>query len=184
MTIDNKEMLSALVDGELTHEELDQALAYLKSDNDAEQQFIQYQKLSDVMRGYQSENVTVDLTARLATALDSEPTYSTKTNSKASNVISFPRKVWKQVSGLAVAASIGAMAVLGVVSQQDQTLTNVEVASADSSENISAVSQGNRWTVSEPEVQDRLNNYLVDHNEYSGASGVFSYARVVSYESE
>ncbi|EMR12478.1 Anti sigma-E protein RseA, partial [Methylophaga lonarensis MPL] len=43
---------------------------------------------------------------------------------------------------------------------------------------------GNRWTVAEQEVEDRLNTYLVDHNEYAGTSGVFSYGRVVSYGTE
>lgn len=46
------------------------------------------------------------------------------------------------------------------------------------------VSQSNRWTVAEPEIEDRLNNYLVDHNEYVGTSGMFSYGRVVSYGTE
>ncbi|HDZ15836.1 MAG TPA: anti-sigma factor, partial [Methylophaga aminisulfidivorans] len=41
-----------------------------------------------------------------------------------------------------------------------------------------------RWTVGEGEVEDRLNDYLVDHNEYAGAAGLFSYARVVSYGEE
>jgi sigma-E factor negative regulatory protein RseA len=53
-----------------------------------------------------------------------------------------------------------------------------EVVNEVSSNTASA----NRWTVNEPEVQERLNTYLVDHNEYAGASGVFSYARVVSYD--
>jgi len=41
----------------------------------------------------------------------------------------------------------------------------------------------NRWTVTEQEIEDRLNVYLVDHNEYAGASDIFSNARVIAYES-
>jgi sigma-E factor negative regulatory protein RseA len=83
-----------------------------------------------------------------------------------------------------MAASVGALAVVGVFQQQNG-FDNLPVASVVANESpATLVSQSNRWTVAEPEIEDRLNNYLVDHNEYVGTSGMFSYGRVVSYGTE
>ena len=74
--------------------------------------------------------------------------------------------------------------MVGVV-QQQTGFNGVPVASVVANESpATMVSQSNRWTVAEPEIEDRLNNYLVDHNEYVGTSGMFSYGRVVSYGTE
>ncbi|MDQ7073382.1 MAG: hypothetical protein Q9N32_07980 [Gammaproteobacteria bacterium] len=97
-----------------------------------------------------------------------------------------PTPFWKQVTGLAVAASVGALAVVGVLTQpQNELLTDTPVAAVETANQVITVAQtGARWTVDEPEIESRLNNYLLDHNEQTGSSGVFSYARVVSYGAE
>ena len=74
---------------------------------------------------------------------------------------------------------------MGVMNQpQNQLIPDTAVASIEetAAEPMMLAQTGNRWTVGEQEVEDRLNTYLVNHNEYTGASSVFSYARVVSYD--
>jgi sigma-E factor negative regulatory protein RseA len=78
--------------------------------------------------------------------------------------------------------------MMSVISQPQQQLvpsSPMAIAEAPQQETIPQLAEAkkpNRWTVGEPEVEQRLNDYLVDHHEYAGTSGVFSYARVVAYE--
>jgi sigma-E factor negative regulatory protein RseA len=184
MTANHTELLSALVDGELQGQELDKALQLLENNEQSREQLQRYQFASDVLNGNIHGNRRVDLTASVAHALDKEPIYTDKTkdNGKAS-VIALPKQFWQQAAGLAMAASVGALAVVGIVSQpQNQLVPITTVANEIPVETTTVATSGNRWTVGEAEVADRLNTYLVDHNEYAGASDVFSYARVVSYE--
>jgi len=183
MTANQNELLSALVDGELNGDELEQALQLLSTNDTARAQFQRHQLVSDVLHGHVSRNLTVDLTSRIANVLLDEPALTMPTKRKAL-VIPFPTKFWKQATSLALAASVGALAVMGVMNQsQIQLMPVTAVASIESPAQPMTVAQaGNRWTVGEQEVEQRLNTYLVNHNEYAGASSVFSYARVVSYD--
>lgn len=184
MTAKQQELLSAFVDGELNQQELDELLALMSSDDDARADYLRYQFSSDVIRGYTSRSQPVDLTASINAALEAEPAYQAQPETPKSRVLRLPDWFWKQTAGLAAAASIGALAVVGTMNQPQPTMTP-ELAQADASQvETAAVPSSNRWTVGEQEVEDRLNNYLVDHNEYAGASGLFSYARVVSYGEE
>ena len=179
MTVNQNELLSALVDGELEGKELDQALSLLKSDKQAMAQFQRYQLAKDALHGHISLRKDTDLTARISDSLKDEPTFS----SKKSHVISFPKQFWKQASGLALAASIGALAVIGVTTQpqfvSEATMASASMEAPTTSFIVST--KANRWTVDEAEVEDRLNTYLLDHNEYTSTSDVFTYARVVSF---
>lgn len=186
MTVHDNEMLSALVDGELQSQELEQALHLLSINKQARAQLQRYQLASDVMHGHAIANQTVDLTARISAALAEEAAPTPQTSHKRhAQIISFPKQFWKQAAGLAVAASIGALAVVGIMTQpQNQLVPVAPLASVNTTaaETVVAQTGGNRWTVGEPEIENRLNTYLVDHHEYAGASDVFSYARVVAYE--
>ncbi len=185
MTAKQHELLSAFVDGELNSQELDELLALMNTDDNAKADYQRYQLSSDVLRGYTNRSQPVDLTARISAALVDEPVHQLEQqHSKKASIITLPDWFWKQTAGLAAAASIGALAVVGVLNQPQTTVTP-ELAQAGSvPTQTAAIASPNRWTVGEQEVEDRLNNYLVDHNEYAGASGLFSYARVVSYGEE
>ena len=185
MTAKQQELLSAFVDGELNAQELDELLALMASSDEARQDYQRYQFSSDVIHGYSGQSKPIDLTARLNVALANEaPLTAEAGNLTKAKVITLPDWFWKQTAGLAAAASIGALAVLGVMNQSQSTMTPQMVQAGSQVEATKVAANPNRWTVGESEVEDRLNNYLVDHNEYAGASGLFSYARVVSYGEE
>lgn len=184
MTAKQQELLSAFVDGELNSQELDELLALMNTDDSARADYQRYQLTSDVLRGHTNRSQPVDLSARVSAALADEPVHElTGSRNKKSSLVTVPDWFWKQTAGLAAAASIGALAVIGVLNQP-QTAVTPELAQVPAQTQTAATESPNRWTVGEQEVEDRLNNYLVDHNEYAGASGLFSYARVVSYGEE
>jgi len=185
MTTTHKELISALVDGELTGSDLNKALDLLTNDDEFREQWQRYQNNRDALQGH-SVDIHVDLVGRVSSALHDEPTHHVKIEKAA--VIPFPKQVWKQAAGLAMAASVGAIAMVSVISQpQQQIVPMTPIASIEHEQSLDSVqltqaSKPNRWTVGEPEVEQRLNDYLVDHHEYGGTSGGFSYARVVAYE--
>lgn len=181
MTVKNQETLSALVDGQLQGQSLTSAIQQLTSDEKARADFLRYQQASDLMRGYTRgmQTAPLDFTDRVSAAIDKEVSHQPP--SRTARILEMPGQFWKQASGFALAASVGALVVVGVMDnstlQTGAPSNYVEAGSANPG-------PANRWTVTEPEVEDRLNNYLVDHNEYAGGAGMFSYGRVVSYGSE
>jgi sigma-E factor negative regulatory protein RseA len=184
MTAKRQELLSAFVDGELNAQELDELLVLMDSDENARNDYLRYQHASDTLRGYSRQKQPVDLSARISQALAAEPAYQPSSVAKKARVFTLPDWFWKQTAGLAAAASIGALAVVGVINQPQNAVTQPLAQAESTQPQTTTVAATNRWTVGEQEVEDRLNNYLVDHNEYAGASGLFSYARVVSYGEE
>jgi len=184
--MNHNELLSALVDGELHGSELDQALRVLAENKLATAQFQRYQQTQDVLKGYAERGLSSHLVNRISLALENEPVYSQQTSQPKAEVITLPTPFWKQMTGLAVAASVGALAVVGVMTQpQNNLVTNSPMAAIDTPTAVITVAQaGERWIVDAPEIEYRLNNYLLEHNEQTGSSGVFSYARVVSYGAE
>jgi sigma-E factor negative regulatory protein RseA len=185
MTAKQHELLSAFVDGELNSQELDELLALMSTNDNARADYQRYQLSSDVLRGYTNRSQPVDFSASISAALADEPVHQlTAKSGKKASVLTLPDWFWKQTAGLAAAASIGALAVIGVLNQPQTDVTPELAQAAPVEAQAVVVASPNRWTVGEQEVEDRLNNYLVDHNEYAGASGLFSYARVVSYGEE
>jgi len=178
----NNELLSALVDGELQGEALAQALDLLAKDPQAMQQFQRYQSASDVLHGYHAEIPNMTLSNRISLAVQDEPSFSSQTEKK-SNIINFPKQFWQQASQFALAASVGAFAVIGVMSQSPDT-TSLPMMAEVTQPTIQLAEKAkynNNQAMSDDEFEDRLDAYLSDHNEYAGASGVFTYARLVSY---
>ena len=176
MTINHNELLSALSDGELKGKELDIALNLLQTDGKKRQKWQRYQLVNDVLDGHILTGYDSELTARILSDIDEEPVLTTERKTK---IFHFPKLFWEQTTRLAVAASVGALAVVGVMSQSQNNLISTEQWGMSQTTKIN---QG--WTANEEEFEQRLNTYLVDHHEYADTSGVFSYARVVSYDLE
>ena len=196
MTTDDNELLSALVDGELRGRELEKAMALLSADQSARECLQRYQICRDAFHGYgtkQQARATQKISAAIVLEAKHKPVNVQAV--EKTNVISLPIRFWQQSLSLAVAASIGALAVVGVMTQPNiqtvpmaalestQGLEPAEITVAASKAEALPLNSGNRWTVEEQEIEDRLNIYLVDHNEYAGVSDIFSNARVIAYES-
>lgn len=173
-----REGLSAWVDGEAPREEVEHLLDVARDDDDLRAQWASYHLISDVLRNNRAAHAPLahsasgagaenDLAARVSAALRDEPV-----------VLAPRRRNWKipgllkQVGGLAVAASVTAVAILSL---QEPAL----VATPDMAPGGSQIAG---QSVMQPAVESRLNGYLVNHGNYSpGVRGIHPYVRIVGY---
>ncbi|MFM2480233.1 sigma-E factor negative regulatory protein [Celerinatantimonas sp. YJH-8] len=116
------EQISALIDNELTDEAM---LNSLKSDGNARGQWQRYQLYGDVMRGEVAKTLDIDLSDRIALALEAEAPH--QSGVKDNNVVALPqrskhRSKWlHSVGQYAIAASVAVMAIIGVQTYQSQS---------------------------------------------------------------
>jgi len=166
----DKERLSALVDGEVDDSELRRTIADLAADAEERARWYRYHLIGGAMRGQLPTPVT-DLSGRVARAVDAE------TPAGAVVVPFKPPRLSRPLVGLAVAASVTAVAILSV-----QILGPVDNAPMVASTTIVTPPEPGEAT-SMPDR--RLNPYLINHNEYAAATGmpgVLPYVRVVSHD--
>ena len=117
--------------------------------------------------------------SRVSQALEDEPAILAPVH-KRKRALRIPF-IMKQVGGLAIAATVSAVAVLTVQHTQDQTTTTpTEIAAANPPAQVRYVSDTSGLDTA---VQSKLDGYLVNHNEYSVSAnmqGVLPYMRIVS----
>ncbi len=178
MNKDNREWLSALADGELQGAELKRGLDALRSDAELQASWSAYHLIRDSVSSNLDEGVAPQLHLRISAALQDEPTILAPQSRRRSWV--------KQAAGLAIAASVAGVAIVGVQ----------QMNSADSAPTLQAVVQPQEYIRMAPTlVADRkekavpnneaLDRYLVNHNEYSansGIQGVLPYVRIVGHK--
>ena len=180
----NDILLSELVDGELTASELTQLMEIMDSEPLMRDKLIQHQNTRNRIQGLAA--VDDGALSQLWREIESGELVQAKTvveDEKARRpeqvATALPDFSWwlKQVVGFSIAASIGAVAVLSLAPQPATTPNPIV------QQDIIESNETHRWTVAEKEIEERLNAYLLDHNEYAGASNVFANARVIAYDS-
>lgn len=182
VTIDKmNEKISSLIDDEQV---LDQTLMdSLSNDSEAKAKWARYSRVSDILNGHEHHKVDANWFTGLSAQIDNEPTVLAP---RIAHTIT--KKVAKQITGLAVAASVAMLAILGVQKMQ--------VSEIDSSTNIASANNTNinlaRYASAEIKPvtlrlnkakESRLSGYLVNHYEYSMTGkmqGVMPYMRIVS----
>ncbi len=182
-TIDN-EHISSLVDDELHGAGALQALDQLCRDDEWRAVWGRYQLVSDALHGNLSHVDTRRLHERVWQALEHEPTVlAPRRNTRLPPLA-------KQAVGVAIAASVAAVAILAVQNIDGKAPTaapTMQVAQSvrPAGDMLQLTGTGEAPVVAGPALRGRLNPYLVNHNEYSvssGMQGVLPYARIVSYE--
>jgi len=164
MTDDMNEKLSAFIDDELHDDAL---IDELSNNEQARATMVRYRLIADVMNNHYITG-GVDVASKVHAALGQEATIVThKSWFTKSNIV-------KQVSGLAVAATVAAVAILvvGDFSSTSSPSTNLAVAPI--------TYQPIQMTSA---MQRKLNGYLVSHNEFSASSrmkGLLPYTRIIS----
>ncbi len=178
MNNDNREWLSALADGELQGDELQRGLDALRNDPELLASWKSYHVIRDSVSSNLNHEVAPQLHLRISAALENEPTILAPQRR--------PRTWLKQVAGVAIAASVTGVAIIGI-----QTMNGV-----DSAPSAVPVAQQQEYLRMEPtqlarakekatQNSDALNPYLVNHNEYSansGIQGVLPYVRIVGHK--
>lgn len=220
------EKFSAFIDDELSQSEFDEMCSRLFSGKDfsgkdkgLKQKWQRYHVISDTLQKHLPEKVDYNLADRVMSELENEPVIlapnrvlapaqnTFQNNAPNNNVSPMPTPIFKQIAGLAVAASVMVVAIL--VSQSFTTQDGVnttapiaalptmpskqEFARVSKPQTILATQQAALVTqqttalakpqmVFPPDFQNQLNKYLANHNQYaSGVSGVLPYARIIGY---
>lgn len=169
------EKLSAFMDNELDELDTRRLLAALAEDAALRAAWERYHLVGAVLR--REPLAPADVATRVAAQLRAQPV---------------PRRAWRPLARLAgqlaVAASVAAIAIVGAQwwlnPGGEPPLTTAQNA-APPVEYLRA--RGSRWDTNQREVENTLNAYLVEHNEFaltSGVSGMLPYVRVVGYDSE
>jgi negative regulator of sigma E activity len=190
MTNDSKlEDISALVDGEPAA--AGDAIGELTRSAAALRAWGRYHLISDCIRGQLPRQMDPALGARIGSALRNEPTVLTPTAL---------RHAWlRPAAGLAVAASVAAMAIFAVRTERNapEAAAAPQVAAVQS---VQPAGQGHlrlaagnasggpaRAQTTPGRINARLNRYLVNYNEYrnnAAVQGMIPYVRIVAHDDE
>jgi sigma-E factor negative regulatory protein RseA len=189
MSEEKRESISAMLDDELDSQSgsIVDDLLHSASLKDS---WARYSLISDVLKKQMPESMDFNLADRISADVENEPTVLAPRKPATQNFL-------KPVAGFAIAASVAAMAILGI--QQ-----NNETIEPNSSQIVSFTPQATlniaptQLVSSNPDAEAqlrlvnankraRLNSYLVNHNESrinSGFQGMQPYVRTVTFENE
>lgn len=202
MAKEQEERVSALADGELDPHQLDALLARMRENDALRARWARYHLISDALHNNLTRGTQLDISRRVSAALEQEPVIFAPLWQRA-----IPsRRMVKQAAGVAMAASVTAVAILGAqwVNHDPSAgavpaIATVAVPAVPKPVELVALEspvmgqQPAATQVAETQKPDEqlwirnLDSYMVNHNEYSGSSGMHSvlpYARLVSHESQ
>ncbi len=174
-----KEKISALVDNELDELEERRVIAALEGDVELRRAWERYHLVRAALHRDLDVVVAPNAAERVAQRVAAEP----------SSAGSFRRHRAARLLGtLAIAASVAAIAVTGVqwIHQPAPAPLTALATNQPASPNIIR-SGTTRWNMKEPEAENALNAYLVEHDEFastSGFGGMMPYVRVVGYDND
>ena len=174
MNKDTNEKLSALMDGELSSGVAHLIIDEMKQNDALKAHWSRYHIMGDVMRNNFPKVSSVELSSAISKHLEDEPIVLAPTP----RIMSFG----KPLAGLAIAASVAIIAIIGV-KQINGDATRIEPNLIAEHQRKPAAQSYVRWDVNKPAVEKRLNNYLVNHNERLGTrmQGLLPYVRIVTY---
>jgi len=190
MTAENttNENLSELMDGEASVWDSKHSLQRLLGSEQQQAAWQRYHTYGDAMRG-ESLAKPLDFAAAVAASIADEPAILAPKLAKRRQ----QERLKQPFFGAAVAASVAVASVLGVTLYQQDTHSPARVMQTSLAEatpiqinaplrNVS----GTYWNQSQsPDLDARLNRYLIDHHERSAAGqykGTLPYASFVSYD--
>jgi len=190
MSDQKREQLSALMDDEQCDFKTIDALY-----NDAllRQTWSRYHLISDCLKGRLPEQVDTLVADRVKASLQDEAVIVTPNFAEHKHYI---QRLLKPAAGLAIAASVATVAILGL--QQDERAhvldKNTTIAANTMVKNTPVTFVASQDPVDNGEIksienqdQAKLDHYLVNYNEYrsnSGVQAILPYVRIVAYETE
>lgn len=172
--------LSALVDGELTPDEISEQIPSLCSDEREREQWQSYHLIRDLLQQQMPKEHNSNFTRQVMTRLENEPTVLAPAPKK---------KTWTQrVVAVGLAASVASVALLSsyVLNDSDDGEQIQMVADAQSSKQKSIIAKDVEQWKRDPDLE-QFSPYLANHAAFSSGSvnqGFMPYARVVGYSNE
>lgn len=195
MTDKPESKVSSFMDGELHPGEQDSLFDSLKKDPESKQCWERYHLISDALRRNLPASVNCKFSAGVMAALKDEPVILAP--SKRGRDL-FGNTLGRGVAGLAVAASVAVMAVVGVqfmVKQDDMAPQQLPMAQKAAGQNASVASapmvtgiqpqlvQQKATPVPRPSSPAQFDRYLLDHSQQTAnrVQGVIPLARIITY---
>lgn len=181
--------LSALVDDELRPHEIPFLARRLGRDPEAIEQLGSYFMIGDAIRRQLPEVMDTRLVDRVRAALEAEPALQLQAAAEPA----LARRLLRPLAGLGVAASVAMVAVSYWSGSDPAGKTEPPgLAAAPQTvmpQPIQATSltpqPQNQWNRLDPEVQKRLQGYLVNHSEHASTGqlgGVLNYVRIAGQQ--
>lgn len=172
MTDSIKEQLSACLDGELPNRELALLLKQVDQNGELRSAMSRYGMISETLRTGGVARISPDFAARVMAQVAAEPQVATQRTSPA----------WQRLrpaAGLAIAASVAALALFSVQRTGLLPTNEIVTTAAETTAAIQEVQQPpdryvvpmNASTSSVFIPATRLTNYVVAHSEYSSPLG-------------
>lgn len=118
------EQVSAFLDGEMEHTQLDKRIQKLLSDKHAVRAYREYQQIGEALRGQSHDQAEHRLTEAVMASIDKEPTILSPNAIPAVAVEQASRSKSQVAPAWSIAASVAAVMVVGLFSWQQST-TNV-----------------------------------------------------------
>lgn len=195
------ELTSALLDGELDSDAQQRVVAAMLDSVPHElERFGRYRLIGDVLRD-ESTVLAADVAERVGKALQDEPVVFAPSRTRG-------RQWLRPVAGLAVAASVAAVAVVvapQLLTQEDQeaqspqlsanfqrpaiaptfVATGPTASQAQTPRATDAIEGNTRWQALNKDLEARLNRLVIEHHEFGGRSGIngpVPHIGFVSYE--
>lgn len=195
------EQLSAWMDGELPDEEAPLLLKRLEEDRGLRFRLQRYHLIRDALKGALPEMINYRMAEQVDREIQDLPSGEVGEPAVAPLGVQAGQRWLKPLAGVAIAASVAVVAILGVrllntSEQQGPPVAQIAgsslpagvqtVADNPAPPQIYRAGQTIGWTVSDPEVRQRLNDYLVNHSEYASSTGMQGMpprVRIVGYDS-
>ena len=185
------EQISALVDGEFEPYELDRLTDQLTESDELRRVWNRYQLRGDPIRGETVDPRLFGVADWVRARLAEEPTVLAPAAGRAVGATA----PWlKPVAGTAIAASVAAAVVLlapETIDREAPAGSRVVDMRTDEGaltrERGYTSPSGTRWALGKPDVESKLNSYLVNHHKYAPSAnmqGMLPYASFVAYDVE
>ena len=182
-----KEEISALMDGEVNEQEMQQSLRDMRNDPEQRDCWEQYHIIGDALRNNLPANLNRNFVNNISQAIAKEDLPApevTPIKQKAGHAAKRSHRIANPFTGFAIAASVAMVAYVGVgMIAVDEQAAGPRMASAPKiiepapqqyasnpklQSGIQTV-QGQQWNTAKPAVESKLNNYLYSHRNVAGA---------------
>jgi sigma-E factor negative regulatory protein RseA len=167
-----RERVSALMDGELPRADETRVLESVADSADLQRTWERYHLIRDVLQKELARMPQLALLERVRRDLEAEP--------KIYRLALFRKETLRPLAGLALAASVAVVAVIGFRGQVAGTARSADLVASAGPRDAGSAAVGAEVGQSDP----RLDAYLVKHSERANGflQGAMPYARLVTYD--
>lgn len=163
-----EQQLSILMDDELERDEMERALNDLSGDRELRALWDRYHLIGDALRGEPLSRETMAVADRVRERLGDEPMVLPPRRRR------IPRRWLTPVAGSVLAASVALVALVsgpGWLGIGDPVPVQL-AKEAPPAPTLYRDRTGTYWSLRQPEVESKLNSFLVNHQAYAPASGM------------